>query len=74
MADDEVDPTEEGEDQKPFAVDRSKTGRSGCKKCKQKIESGVLRLGKIVPSPFGSGLMKSWHHLHCMFEVRKLYK
>uniref|UniRef100_A0A1B6C8P5 DNA ligase n=1 Tax=Clastoptera arizonana TaxID=38151 RepID=A0A1B6C8P5_9HEMI len=57
------------EDQKPFALDRSKTGRACCKKCKQKIDVGTIRIAKIVPSPFGSGLMKSWYHMNCILEV-----
>lgn len=60
--------TNEGEE-KPFCADRAKSGRAGCKKCKQKIESGSLRIGKVSPNPFGSGKMKMWYHVNCMFEV-----
>ncbi|KAF6209099.1 hypothetical protein GE061_014842 [Apolygus lucorum] len=52
-------------------VDRAKTGRAGCKKCKQTIETKTLRMAKAAPSPFGSGeqMMKQWHHVDCMFQV-----
>jgi DNA ligase-3 len=68
------DQQQDGE-QKKFAADRAKLGRAGCKKCKQKIESGSLRIAKIAPNPFGSGggSMKMWHHVSCMFEVRIIY-
>uniref|UniRef100_A0A1B6ENC4 DNA ligase n=1 Tax=Cuerna arida TaxID=1464854 RepID=A0A1B6ENC4_9HEMI len=68
--DDDDQQQEEGE-QKKFAADRAKLGRAGCKKCKQKIETGELRIAKIAPNPFGSGggSMKMWHHVKCIFEV-----
>lgn len=55
-------------DEKQFCVERAKQGRATCKKCKQKCLAGELRLAKIVPNPFGDGKMKSWHHVHCLFE------
>nr|XP_024219376.1 DNA ligase 3 [Halyomorpha halys] len=60
------------EEDKPeflWYADRAKTGRAGCKKCKQKIDVGALRMAKTGNNPFGSGLIKMWHHLDCMFEV-----
>lgn len=59
----------ESSDEKPFAAERAKQGRAVCKKCKQKCQQGELRIAKLVANPFGSGKMKSWHHLNCMFEV-----
>lgn len=59
---------EEAAAEKPFCVDRAKQGRAACKKCKQKCATGELRIAKVVPSPFGSGTMKNWHHVNCMFE------
>lgn len=61
---------EDGE--KLFAVDRAKTGRAGCKKCKQKIESGALRIARVQPSPFGGdgSMMKAWHHVACFFAAQ----
>jgi DNA ligase 3 len=58
--------------EKPFAVDRAKTGRAGCKKCKQKIESGALRIARVQPNPFGGdgGTMKAWHHVSCFFAAQ----
>ena len=58
------------EEQFLWYADRAKTGRAGCKKCKQKIDQGTLRMAKTGANPFGSGVVKNWHHLDCMFEVR----
>ena len=54
---------------KKFFVDRAKSARSTCKKCKQKLENGELRLAKSGYNPFGPGPMKMWHHVNCLFEV-----
>ena len=49
----------------------AKLGTSGCKKCKQKIAKGALRIGKVVPNPFSDegGDMKQWYHPQCIFET-----
>ncbi|XP_046733837.1 DNA ligase 3-like [Diprion similis] len=60
---------EELAEEKPFAVERAKTGRAKCKKCKCPIEQGVVRVAKLMSNPFGEGKMKAWHHLTCIFEV-----
>ncbi|XP_057210828.1 DNA ligase 3 [Triplophysa rosa] len=53
-----------------FCVEYAKRGTAGCKKCKDKIVKGVVRIGKIVPNPFSesAGEMKEWYHVKCMFE------
>ncbi|XP_034033646.1 DNA ligase 3 [Thalassophryne amazonica] len=53
-----------------FLVEYAKRGTAGCKKCKDKIAKGVVRIGKIVPNPFSesAGEMKEWYHVKCMFE------
>ncbi|XP_013776883.1 DNA ligase 3-like [Limulus polyphemus] len=53
-----------------YCVDYAKRGTASCRKCKQKIEKDVLRIGKIVPNPFtdGEGEMKQWFHVPCIFE------
>ncbi|XP_076369720.1 DNA ligase 3 [Tachypleus tridentatus] len=53
-----------------YCVDYAKRGTANCRKCKQKIEKEVLRIGKIVPNPFtdGEGEMKQWFHVPCIFE------
>jgi DNA ligase 3 len=50
-----------------------KSGRAACKKCKNKCETGELRLAKYVPNPFSEsgGKVKHWYHLDCLFEVFK---
>ena len=60
---------EQEQEFKKFFVDRAKSSRSTCKKCKQKLDTGVLRLAKSGYNPFGPGPMKLWHHVNCMFEV-----
>lgn len=42
-------------DSKEFCVDRAKAGRAACKKCKEKLPAGELRVAKVVPNHFGSG-------------------
>ncbi|KAF3840597.1 hypothetical protein F7725_006459 [Dissostichus mawsoni] len=50
-------------DQK-FIVEYAKRGTAGCKKCKEKIMKGIVRIGKVVPNPFSesAGEMKEWYH------------
>ena len=57
-----------------YCVEYARTGRSGCKKCKQTIEKGVGRIGKIMSNPFSDdgGEMKVWYHTRCMFETLKV--
>ncbi len=61
----------EQEDEKPFAVERAKSGRAKCKKCKCPIDKDVVRIAKVMTNPFGDGKMKAWHHVSCLFEVFK---
>lgn len=35
-------------DELPYRAEYAKTGRAGCKKCKQKIDQGVLRIAAMV--------------------------
>lgn len=53
-----------------FCIEYAKRGTAGCKKCKQKIDKGVLRIAKVVPNPFteSGGDMKQWFHVGCIFE------
>lgn len=37
----------------PFAIEKAKTGRAACKKCKQKCNVGELRMAKLVANPWG---------------------
>ncbi|XP_035828474.1 DNA ligase 3 isoform X2 [Aplysia californica] len=54
-----------------YVVGYAKLGTSSCKKCKQKIEKGALRIGKVTPNPFSEdgGDMKQWFHPACIFET-----
>ncbi|XP_060574144.1 DNA ligase 3-like, partial [Ruditapes philippinarum] len=49
----------------------AKLGTSSCKKCKQKIDKGALRIAKLVSNPFSedAGDMKQWFHPDCVFET-----
>ncbi|XP_069395877.1 DNA ligase 3 isoform X2 [Paralichthys olivaceus] len=53
-----------------FIVEYAKRGTAGCKKCKDKIQKGIVRIGKVVPNPFSesAGEMKEWYHVKCIFE------
>ena len=52
-----------------YACDYAKLGTSGCKKCKQKLAKGELRIAKLSANPFGDGDMKIYHHPKCIFET-----
>lgn len=69
--DEQNETNEEAADEKLFCAERAKSGRAKCKKCKNTIDVGALRLAKLVVNPFGTGKMKAWHHLPCLFEVFK---
>nr|CAD7567649.1 unnamed protein product [Timema californicum] len=70
MSDDAAGENEEPQvEEKKFFAERAKFGRANCKKCKQKLEAGKLRLAKAGFNPFGPGLMKMWHHVPCLFDV-----
>jgi len=53
-----------------FSVDYAKRS-SKCKKCKQDLPKGVVRIAKVTPNFFhdGDGEMKSYHHIKCLFET-----
>jgi hypothetical protein len=60
---------EDQEEEKPFVIERAKTARAKCKKCKYPIDKDELRIAKFMPNPFGDGKTKCWHHINCIFEV-----
>ena len=53
-----------------YLVGYAKLGTSSCKKCKQKIDKGALRIAKLTSNPFSddAGEMKQWFHPQCIFE------
>ena len=56
-----------GKPEKGFKVEYAKSGRAGCKACKEKIAQDSLRLGKMVPSPHFDGYQPNWFHVKCYF-------
>lgn len=50
----------------PNIIETAKTGRAGCRTCKQPIGKGELRFGEEVPNAFSAGDMTyNWHHVPC---------
>ncbi len=47
-------------------IERAKSGRAKCRKCREKIEKDVFRFGHEVESQFGDeGFATQWYHLEC---------
>ncbi|CAB3243872.1 unnamed protein product [Arctia plantaginis] len=55
----------------PYQAEYAKTGRAGCKGCKQKIDQGALRLAIMVQSAFFDGKQPNWHHEECFFKKQR---
>ena len=45
-------------------IEEAKTGRAGCRSCREKIGKGELRFG-VVDYSFSSDGSFKWHHLQC---------
>ena len=45
-----------------YKIEYAATGRSKCtdSKCKEQIESGAIRIGKICKNPFSPGDTSAW--------------
>ena len=55
-----------------FSIEYATTGRSSCKKCKTKVDKGVLRIARMTANPFSEGeMMKAWYHAPCLFDALK---
>ena len=54
----------------PYSVEPAKSGRAGCKVCKQKIEQGALRIGTTSEGA-GDYMMVSWRHLDCQKKPKR---
>uniref|UniRef100_UPI00398EB682 DNA ligase 3 n=1 Tax=Pristiophorus japonicus TaxID=55135 RepID=UPI00398EB682 len=61
--------SETGMSMQRYCVDYAKRGTAGCKKCREKLPKGLVRIGRIMPNPFSEAAeMKEWYHIKCMFE------
>lgn len=60
---------EESSEDKLFVAEKSKSNRAKCKKCKEVLNQGTLRIAKVVANPFGDGKMMAWHHPQCLATV-----
>lgn len=49
----------------PHVIEAAPTGRSKCRGCGERIESGTLRLGESLPNPFADGETLHWFHPEC---------
>ena len=47
-----------------YVVELAKSGRAGCKACKQKIAKDTIRLGVECEGDWGT--YYRWHHLTCV--------
>lgn len=56
-------------EEKNFVAEKSKSNRAKCKKCKEILNQGTLRIAKVMPNPFGDGKMMAWHHPQCLVAV-----
>lgn len=52
----------------PYVSEYAKSGRAGCKLCKDKIDKDDLRLGAMVQSAFHDGKQAQWYHEKCFFQ------
>jgi len=50
-----------------FKVDYAKSDKSECNTCKNKIQKGTVRLGKMVKSTKFDGMYPQWSHATCFF-------
>lgn len=46
-------------------IEAAKSGRAKCRRCRQSIGKGELRLGEQVDNPYGEGDATLWYHLAC---------
>ncbi|KAI1724104.1 poly(ADP-ribose) polymerase, regulatory domain-containing protein [Ditylenchus destructor] len=51
----------------PYAAEYAKSGRAGCKGCKEPISQGSLRMAVRFPSPFFDGWQDNWFHFDCFW-------
>mmetsp|Transcript_16113 Transcript_16113/g.19686 ORF Transcript_16113/g.19686 Transcript_16113/m.19686 type:complete len:457 (+) Transcript_16113:117-1487(+) len=57
-----------------FHLENAKSGRASCKKCKEKIAKGELRIGETSEVPGSDYTTTKWIHVECFNIPRKLSK
>uniref|UniRef100_A0A665TTI1 Poly [ADP-ribose] polymerase n=1 Tax=Echeneis naucrates TaxID=173247 RepID=A0A665TTI1_ECHNA len=58
----------ESQEDKLYTAEYAKSGRASCKKCKENIEKGSLRMAIMVQSPMFDGKVPHWHHFSCFWQ------
>uniref|UniRef100_A0A8C4RRL6 PARP-type domain-containing protein n=1 Tax=Erpetoichthys calabaricus TaxID=27687 RepID=A0A8C4RRL6_ERPCA len=58
----------ETHEDKLYKAEYAKSGRSSCKKCKESISKGSLRMAIMVQSPMFDGKVPHWHHFSCFWQ------
>ncbi|KAJ8410210.1 hypothetical protein AAFF_G00201910 [Aldrovandia affinis] len=57
----------DSQDDKLYKAEYAKSGRASCKKCKENIAKGSLRMAIMVQSPMFDGKVPHWHHFSCFW-------
>ena len=56
----------------PFRVEYAKSGRAGCKGCKDTIAKDSLRMAIMIQSPFFDGMQPNWFHYSCFWKRSRI--
>ena len=55
-----------------YLIEYAARGTAACKKCKEKIGKGEIRIAKLTANPFNDdpdAVLKNWHHVPCIFDI-----
>ncbi|KAG7242920.1 hypothetical protein INR49_017610 [Caranx melampygus] len=58
----------DSQEDKLYTAEYAKSGRASCKKCKENIAKGSLRMAIMVQSPMFDGKVPHWHHFSCFWQ------